>query len=353
MKSWWMSLFEKSRNMKIAYVHDWLVFFGGAEKVFFDIVQGEMSQVWDKTKFQEDLEEKIFTSFYNPDFKNPTQIPVEAVKSDVNIWKYYRNFMPIFPYFQKKLSKKINDYKPDIVVISSFAIAKNIDVKGTKILYLHSPMQYIWSHYDEYVEKFSWPKKLIYKISSKYLRKWDKKYKNFDKIYFNSNYTKQLFKEIYGKIWNEVIHPIVQIPQFSDISTDAMFNIEWEYFIYIWRLVKLVKHVDEIIKVFNKNGKQLIIVWDGPDKAYLQDIAKENIKFLWYLDSNSPEYWNLLEKAKALINITKESFWIVNFQASLANTPIISMNHWAIQDIPWKKYFIEKISEIDKILAKI
>jgi len=40
------------------------------------------------------------------------------------------------------------------MVISSYAIAKNVKIpetcKHTK-LYLHSPMQYIWSHREEYI----------------------------------------------------------------------------------------------------------------------------------------------------------------------------------------------------------
>jgi hypothetical protein len=62
----------------------------------------------------------------------------------------------------KNLSKKIISYTPPKVVISSFAVAKNLDFCGSNYtgtfnpitsLYLHSPMQYIRSHYDEYVQK--------------------------------------------------------------------------------------------------------------------------------------------------------------------------------------------------------
>jgi hypothetical protein len=56
----------------------------------------------------------------------------------------------------KVLSKKIRKYNPEKIIISSFAIAKNISVPNIKKkLYLHSPMQYIWSHYDEYTHKLS------------------------------------------------------------------------------------------------------------------------------------------------------------------------------------------------------
>lgn len=67
----------------------------------------------------------------------------------------YRNLMAFYPSLMKVLSKKIQKYNPDHIVISSFAVAKNITpISGVKMtLYLHSPMQYIRTHYDEYKEK--------------------------------------------------------------------------------------------------------------------------------------------------------------------------------------------------------
>jgi glycerophosphoryl diester phosphodiesterase len=63
--------------------------------------------------------------------------------------------MFFYPSLMKILSKKIKRAKPDHILISSFAIAKNITpISGVPMtLYLHSPMQYIWTHYDEYKEK--------------------------------------------------------------------------------------------------------------------------------------------------------------------------------------------------------
>jgi len=339
--------------MKIAYVHDWLIYSWWAEKVFFDIIKWDMKNIFDKNKYNI-KEEKIFTNFYNQNFQNPTNIEIEYVIWWKHIEKYYRNFMPFFPLITKQLWKKIKKYNPDLVIISSFAIWKNLDINYKKILYLHSSMQYIWSHYEEYVNKFSWIKKIIFKLSANYLRKWDKKYTYFNEINFNSNYTKKLFNEIYkqNSNWN-ISHPIVEIPNYKKINVFEKYNIKWEYFIYIWRIVKFAKHLDKIIEVYNKTWKQLIIVWDGPDKDYLKKISKKNIMFLGYIDYTNDDYRNLLENAKALINLTKESFWIVNYQAWKIWTKIISINHWAIEDIPWEKIFINNIGDLEKIILTI
>jgi len=346
--------------MKIAFVHDWLVYPWGAEKVFFDMVEeivNSKETYYFNKPFRESLnlinctKFKIFTTFYNPSFKLPESYKVESVISTPKLLKYYRHLLPLFPSFQKLLSNKIQKYNPDLVIISSFAIAKNIDIKKPKILYLHSPMQYVWSHFDEYIKKFKFPTKQVFKLVAKYLRTWDKKYTEFDYIIFNSSYTKELFQEIYNKkVKGEIIHPKVKIPEFKEIDIFEKYKLQpWTYYIYIWRLVKLVKHLDKIIQAFNKNWKTLVIVWDWPDKEYLQNLAKENIKFLWYIPETSDNYRNLLKNAKALVNITKESFGIVNKQASLLNIPIVCKKHWAIQDISGKKVFIKNTTDLNTL----
>ena len=95
----------------------------------------------------------------------------------------------------KILSRKIRIFAPEKILISSFAIAKNITLPKScnhSELYLHSPMQYIWSHYEEYLHKFSgWKQKLFQWITPR-LRNWDKKFTTFDKVFFNSKYTQEL-----------------------------------------------------------------------------------------------------------------------------------------------------------------
>ena len=341
--------------MKIAFIHDWLVSPGWAEKVFFDIIQdvltkNENSKIYQNLKQfwnTNNIESEIFTNFYQSNFPNPTKLKINSVLN-WKIDKYYRNLLPIFPIFTKLLSKQIQEYNPDILIISSFSIWKNIDSNKIKILYLHSPMQYIWSHYNEYLDKFSWIKKIIFKVSSKYLKTRDKKYTNFNKIYFNSNYTKQLTKQIYNIENWEIIFPKVEIPNYKKINIIQKYNLKKDYFLFIGRTVKFVKHLDKIIKTFNKIWKELVIVWDWPDKQYLQNIANKNIKFLWYISSNNDDYRNLIENSKAVINLTKESFWIVNFQVGKIWKTLISINDGAIQDIPWKKILLNNFDELEK-----
>nr|MBR6099967.1 hypothetical protein [bacterium] len=58
-------------------------------------------------------------------------------------------------------------------------------------------MQYIWSHYEEYNNKFKGWKKWVFNLVVPRLRKWDKKYISFTSVTCNSEYTKKLAEEIY------------------------------------------------------------------------------------------------------------------------------------------------------------
>lgn len=236
----------------------------------------------------------------------------------------YRNLMMFYPFFMKVLSRKIIKYSPEKIIISSFAIAKNISVPNIKKkLYLHSPMQYIWSHYDEYTHKLSWFKLALFKSITPRLRKRDKKFTQFDEVEFNSQYTAKLAKELYWITW-KVVYPKID-PVFQTANLVLQPN---KYYVYVWRTVKFVKEVDKIIKLFNEIKEPLLIMWSGPDEMYLKSIAWDNVIFIWRIE-NPEEKMRIISESKWLINITKESFWICTMEALLCWVPVFWFNDWA------------------------
>ena len=236
----------------------------------------------------------------------------------------YRNLMMFYPLCMRVLSRKIKKYNPDKIIISSFAIAKNISVQNIKNkLYLHSPMQYIWSHYDEYTHKLSWFKLALFKSITPRLRKRDKKFTKYDEIEFNSQYTAKLAKELYWIEW-KVVYPKIDSVFYSANVVLQPNN----YYIYVWRTVKFVKEVDKIIKLFNETKEPLLIMWSGPDELYLKSIAWNNIVFIWRIEKPE-EKMEIIKNAKWLINITKESFWICTMEALLCWVPVFGYNDGA------------------------
>ncbi|MDR0860390.1 MAG: glycosyltransferase [Candidatus Peribacteria bacterium] len=183
-------------------------------------------------------------------------------------------------------------------------------------LYLHSPMQYIRSHRDEYLAKFTGRKKKLFKFLVPRLQKRDKQFTQFDEVYFNSRYTQQLAKEIYG------IEGKVSYPKINDTFYYAGVNLQpQEYFVCVGRLVTFVRECDVIIKAFNDLKLPLLMIGSGPDELYLKSLAGDTIVFLGWLSPEETQ--KVVRNAKALINLTKESFGMGTAEALLMGVPVI------------------------------
>jgi len=335
--------------MKIAFVHDRIIEEWWAEQVLKDWIKNYIEKY-------PDAEFRIFTTFFRwkKIWRNSEEIwrikinniyiPVEYIflvnennkilfrPLQTIFWSLpstnYRNLLPFFPILQKILSKKIKKFNPDIVFISSFAIAKNIDLPNSAkqiTLYLHSPMQYIWEMYEEYLNKFWFFKRQIFKITASVLRKWDlKKSKRLIndskvKIFYNSYYTQKTAKKIYWRKTWKVIYPKID----NIFINRSVQNKILDYFVFVWRTVKFAKELDKIINLFNKTGDNLLIIWDWPDKEELKTKAGPNIIFLWKIQ-NKEILAKIVSQSRWLINLTKESFWLATAEALAMGVPVFA-----------------------------
>jgi len=177
-------------------------------------------------------------------------------------------------------------------------------------------MQYIWSHRDEYLAKFSGRKKKLFSFLVPHLQTWDKKFTHFDEVQFNSKYTQSLAKKIYG-IKGKVVYPKIKDSfYYAGVQPNPQ-----PYFVCVGRLVTFVRECDVIIKAFNQLQLPLLMIGSGPDEAYLKSLAGDSIIFLGRLPSE--ETAKVVKDASALINLTKESFGIGTVEALLMGVPVI------------------------------
>ena len=254
----------------------------------------------------------------------------------------YRNLIFFYPIIMKILSWKIKKYNPNEILISSFAIAKNIEQckssnkkkfwwnpknnhKPNITLYLHSPMQYIRSHAQEYKQKLKWRKWRIFKKITPKLQRRDLKYTKYNKIYTNSKYTQKLAKEIYN------IESSVKYPKLNQIFfNEKVIETPKEYMVCTGRIVKFVREIDLIIKAFNKINYPLIIIGSGPDEKELKKLAKKNISFTW---RNPPNMVEIIKNARWTINLTKESFGLSTAESLCLWIPVLWYNQWATPEL--------------------
>lgn len=293
--------------MKIALVHDWLPFMGGAERVL--------------TNFLELFPEApIYTTICNRD-------KIDSPIKDANIITSYlqknkreiKNHRRLFPFMMTAIeSFNLNEY--DVVLSDSSCIAKGVITPPSTlhICYCHSPMRYAWEFSHEYAEKMAGKGGLKAKILRYFLscvRLWDNV--SADRVdYFiaNSENVAKRIKKHYRRE-SVVIHPPVRCDffQISDIDED--------YYLMVGRLQEY-KRVDIAIEAFNKLDLPLIIIGDGPDRERLESMANSNIKFLGRRsDEEIREYYS---KCKAFIFPGEEDFGITPLEAMASGRPVIA-----------------------------
>lgn len=328
---------------KIAFVHDRLYYIAGAERVFFDIIRDTLSKNNNKA-----VQYKIFTMFSDKKelYIDGATIPIISAlprrifalfvffdKHKVRgLSKLldYRNLMFWYPILIRILQRKIKHYQANEIIISSFAVAKNVaDASGKipTILYAQSPFMYIHNHYLSNLSKLRSPIRQIYQFARSYLLPRDLKPRIYHHIYTNSHYTSKLIQDIYG------LSSTVQYPKLDPVFFDYPgYDTRSDYFIFVGRLVTFSKSVDIIINAFNHTRHVLKIIGAGPDEQYLRSIANSNIEFLGWID-DPRERCEIIWKAKGLVNITLESFGYVTAESLCLGTPVIWYNQGATPEL--------------------
>jgi len=282
--------------MKIAYTHDWLYRFAGAEIVL--------------KAMEETHKADIYTLFYT------SQCVSELGMSIPGIHKTYKNFLPLYPTAFRSFD--LSDY--DIIISSSHSAAKGFKKQKGQlhICYCHTPMRYIWDMYDDYMNTMPLHKKMPFAATAKFLRKWDvENSKNVDFFMANSKFVAERIKRIYKRD-AKVVYPPVDIDRFRAEDKKE------DYYLFVGRLINAYKRVDLVVEAFNRLEKKLIIVGDGDDFEYLKSIANNNIEFKGWMNSNDVS--EVMKKAKALILPSIEDFGIVSIEAQACGTPVIAYN---------------------------
>ena len=292
--------------MKIALVHDYLVQYGGAERVleaFTEIFPKApiFTMVYDKKLMDGAFEnKKIKTSFLQ-------KIPF--------VGSHHR----LFPLLMPTAIEQFDFSGFDVVLSDSNSYAKGI-ITGTNTLhitYCHTPMRYAWDDCHKYLREFKYSKltKKLVPFAMNYIRLWDKISANRpDEYIANSNFVSMRIRKYYDKN-SVVINPPASIDKFN-ISK----NVE-NYFLMTGRALPY-KRFDIAVKAFNELGLPLKIIGKGPEIKKLKKIAKNNIEFLGYLsDKETSSYFS---KCKAFIFPPEEDFGITPLEAMASGRPVIA-----------------------------
>ncbi len=273
---------------KIAIVHDWLTTDGGAELV------------------------------------------VEALH---NLPRSLRYKHVLWPTLRAKAFRALDLSEFDIIISSSSAEAKS--VRKTRkdqvhIAYIHTPIRYYWSHYEEFRREFSFGAltpfiRPFIPMLVKRMRKLDlESIDGLDLLIANSSVTQQRIKQYYGRS-STIVHPPVDVDRFTPPPTGERHGF------VMWGRHVPYKRFDLAIKAANELGVPLTIVGAGPDTQRLKDLAGPTVTFAGRISDD--DLTALAQQSEALLFPNEEDFGITAVEALAAGTPVIAYAKGGALDI--------------------
>jgi len=308
--------------MKIAIIHDFLTYWGGAEQVLLSF-----HRIWPDAPIYTLLYDEKIVREYFPNAKIKASFLQKFPAYLRRRKKYLLPFMAIAPE-----TMNLKDF--DLVISSSSSFSKGIIVKPKTIhiSYCHTPTRFLWDWYFEYLREneLGIIKKSFAVPILHYLRMWDKSVADrVDYFIANSISTQKRIAKFY-RTKSQVIYPPVDTNKFKVQSSSkdkptgqAKLKVkERDYFLIVSRL-SAYKKIDIAIEAFNKLDWPLYIIGDGEQKEYLKSIAGKNITFLGFVkEKDLPGYYR---NARALIFPGEDDFGIAPVEAMSAGTPVIAL----------------------------
>ncbi len=292
--------------MRIAFVHEYLNQFGGAERML-----QVLCAFYPKAP--------IYTLLYDKDATGGVFEGRIIKTSFLQNLPFSKKHHRAFPLLMPLAIEQFDFSEYDLVLSVSASFAKGIITKPhTKhISYCLTPPRFLWDSSQKFVEEFGYPKfiKNLLPPLITYLRIWDKEASlRPDEFWSISDFIKGRVKKYYRKN-SKVIYPPVNVSKFQ------ISNKVGNYFLMTGRLVSY-KKFDLAIKVFNLNGLPLKIVGIGPELKKLKRIAGKNIEFIGLV---SDEYLaQLYSGAMACIFPQEEDFGIVPLESMASGRPVIA-----------------------------
>lgn len=304
--------------MKIAVIHDWLVTYGGADRVLEQILtcypEADLFSVVDflpATQRRFIFDKPVQTSFIQ-------RLPFAR--------NSFRNYLALMPLAVEQFD--LSSY--DMVISNSHSVAKGVITSSDQlhICYCHTPMRYAWDLQNQYLEESGMSQDVrgwIARWMLKNLRAWDVQTANrVDEFVCNSEFISRRVRKIYRRN-SRVIYPPV------DISSFGLQRDKDDYYVTVSRLVPY-KRVRVIVEAFNRMpDKRLVVIGQGPGFAGIKSVARNNVAMLGFQDSGVVcEY---MQRAKAFVFAAEEDFGICVAEAQACGTPVIALGRGGVREI--------------------
>ena len=296
---------------RVAFVHDWLTVFAGAERVL-------------KSMLDCFPEADVFTlvNFLSDDdaaFLEGRRVESSFIQSLPFARARYRTYLPLMPLAIEQF--ELSGY--DLVISSSHAVAKGVLTGPDQlhVSYVHSPIRYAWDMQHQYLRESGLDKGVkgwIAKWLLHKIRLWDVRTANgVDQFVANSEFIARRIWKTYRREATVVYPPV-------DVEVFAFRANKEDFYLTASRLVPY-KRVNLIVEAFAQMpDKRLMVVGNGPDREKIEHITSghSNIELLGYQPTDA--LVDYMGRAKAFVFAAEEDFGIAPVEAQACGTPVIA-----------------------------
>jgi glycosyltransferase involved in cell wall biosynthesis len=296
---------EGADTRRIALVHDFLLDLRGAERVFL-----AMCELWPDAD--------LFTAVYDPvgtdgrfEDRNVHTSPLQRLRPTS---RTFRGLLPLYPAAIESFD--LSGY--DLVVSSSSAWAHAVicDESTLHLCYCHNPFRYVWNDRDRTLAERRDPfTRAALRALFRRWRQWDWiAAQRVDRYVANSRATQKRISTYFGRE-SSVVYPPVETERFAPGEVG-------DYYLVLSELMPH-KRIGVAVEAFNRLGRKLIVVGDGPDARRLKRMAGPNVRFMGRVDDGRVA--QLLSGCKALVVTANEEFGIAAVEAQAAGRPVIGL----------------------------
>jgi glycosyltransferase involved in cell wall biosynthesis len=210
----------------------------------------------------------------------------------------------------------------DVVLTCSHSMTKSVRIRSGQLhlCYCCTPPRYLWDLEDQYLStsRFGAAARPLIRA----LRAWDR-HTAAHVHYFSaiSTFTRDRIRRYYDRDAELIFPP-------CDVVGSPLAPKE-DYYITVGRFAAY-KRTDLIVRAFNRLGRRLVVVGDGPGLDELRDMAASNVRFTGWVSDE--ERSRLLARARAFIFAAEEDFGIAPVEAQACGTPVIGFGRGGLLD---------------------
>lgn len=299
-----------ARRPKVAFVHEFLTQYGGAERV----LEALLEQYPDAPLYTLIYDpEKMGKAFAGRDIRTS---PLQQFPLSRSKFKWY---LPLMAWATEQLRLPTD---LDLVISDSSAFAKGVIApQGVPHLcYLHTPTRYLWSSRDEYVRDAPIPgivRPFVGPVLN-YLKRWDYLAGQRPDVYIaNSKNVAQRLERYYDRQADHILFPFVDLERFRPSDTIGDY-------VFVLSRLEPYKRADLVLDACRELGWPLKVAGGGSMLGeYKRRYADApHIEFLGRVDdAQLPE---LYARARVFVFPPEEDAGMTPLEAMASGRPVLA-----------------------------